>query len=293
MTATLSPPSPPLPRAAVESERLRLLPGHHLVPSSEEWLLYLPDGQVFRLKVDGEVMQRVADVLTGKESAGETSTAARDVLERIVARGYAEITAKTAPATLELRVSVAGDGPIAEALHALLETTGLPRPYRLAAGELPDQPAAIDLTVTCAGWLPDAYWQSLDAWCREHEVAWHGCHAEGNRFYLGPYGSPADPATPSYRDVRDRRLAADSHPDSLEAYWRYVDRGEGLPPVPWPDAGGVAVIAGTLASDLLAVARGERPPSHGHQLAYDPATGTWRRHPVLPVPRGLMAECLP
>ena len=124
-------------------------------------------------------------------------------------------------------------------------------------------------------------------------MAWHGCHAEGDRFYLGPFWSPSDPVTPSYRDVRDRRLAADPHPDSLEAYWRYVDRGEGLPPVPWPDAGGVAVIAGTLASDLLAVARGERPPSHGHQLAYDPATGRWRRHPVLPVPRGLMTECLP
>ncbi|MEM7353522.1 MAG: hypothetical protein AAF657_22180 [Acidobacteriota bacterium] len=304
MTATLSPtksnatrptsaPSKSLPGASVESERFRLLAGHHLVPSSGEWLLYAPDGQIFRLKAEGEVMQRVADVLAGKETAGETPSAVRDVLERFVGRGFAAIAARTSSATLNLRVSIVGDGPIAEALQALLASTGLPEPHRVAAGELPDQPTPTDLAVTCAGWLPDAYWQNLDAWCRTHEVAWHGCHAEGNRFYLGPFWSPTDPETPSYRDVRDRRLAADSDPDSLELYWRYVDRGEGLPPVPWPDAGSVAVIAGTLASDLLAVARGERPPSRGYQLAYDPATATWRRHPVLPVPRGLMAECLP
>ncbi|MDA8015987.1 MAG: hypothetical protein MPN21_00965 [Thermoanaerobaculia bacterium] len=278
---------------ASELERLQLVPGHHLVPSSEGWLLYPPDGHAFRLNVDGEVMKNVADVLDGKGTAGEIPTAARDVLERFVARGFAEVAAQSSQPALELRVCVVGSGPIAEALHTLLETTGLPEPSRAGAGELPAQSVTTDLVVTCAGWLPDAHWQRVHAWCREQEVAWHGCHAEGDHFYLGPYWSPNDPATPSYRDVRDRRLAADPHPDGLEAYWRYVDRGEGVPPVPWPDAGRVAVIAGALASDLLAVARGERPPSHGHQLALDPATGTWRRHPVLPVPRGLMTECLP
>ncbi|MEM6794232.1 MAG: hypothetical protein AAF725_09630, partial [Acidobacteriota bacterium] len=193
----------------------------------------------------------------------------------------------------DLAVSLVAEGPIAEALGEVLRSAGLGEPNPVAPGDLPASADDLDLVVACAGWLPDAAWQRLDAWCRSSGAAWHGCYAEGDSFYIGPYYSPSDPATPSYRDARDRRLAADAHPDGLEAYWRYLDLGEGVTPVVWPDAGSVAVIAGTLASDILAVARGERPPSHGHQLAYHPPTGAWRRHPVLPVPRGLMTESLP
>ena len=304
MTATMTASSPsetdkpseaqaPTPRAGFVPGPLRLAPSHHLVPSPEGWLLFPPDGSTLRLKVDAQVMQQVSAILLGSTSAEEAPEAVRGVLERFLDRGFAQKAHVTQSASLELAVNIIGDGPIAEAVQSLLAGTDLPTPSRTAADELPDPAEATDLVVACAGWLPDTSWQRLDAWCREHGVAWHGCYAEGQRFYLGPYCSPSDPSTACYRDTRDRRLAAEFHPDGLEAYWRYLDLGETVPPVPWPDAGSVAVIAGTLVSDILAVARGERAPSHGHQLAFDPASGTWRRHPVLPVPRGLMTESLP
>ena len=303
-TSTQSPPEAKKPSqnksrtASVETgpfrlASLRLAPSHHLVPGPEGWLLYPPDGSTLRLKVDGQVMERVSAILSGSESADAAPEAVLGVIERFLDRGFATTTQVAPNTALNLAVTIIGEGPIAETVQSLLGQTSLPAPSHLATDQVPDPSETTDIVVACAGWLPDASWQRLDSWCQENDVAWHGCYAEGKRFYLGPYWSPSDSSTACYRDTRDRRLAAEFHPDGLEGYWRYLDHGKGVPPVPWPDAGSVAVIAGTLVSDVLAVARGERPPSHGHQLAFDPASGTWRRHPVLPVPRGLMTECLP
>lgn len=144
--------------------------------------------------------------------------------------------------------------------------------------------------VCCAGWLPDAHFQARDAWCAEQGVAWHGLYAEGSRFHLGPFWLPDDPSTVRYADARARRLAADAHPDGLEAYWSYLDSGLYVPPFTPPNPAEAALLAGALAADILAWSAGSTPPSHGHQLAYDRSGGHWRRHPVLPVPRGLMTE---
>ncbi|MGH3615926.1 MAG: YcaO-like family protein [Pseudonocardia sp.] len=178
----------------------------------------------------------------------------------------------------EKAVWVEGDDPIAALVADLLEphvkvTRGL-----LDRAELD----GLDLAISCAGWLPDVRWQQVDRWCGDAGVAWHRCHAEGVRFQLGPMFVPGH--TASYADVRARRLAATRVPDELRGLWAYLDRGQGLPPVPWPDPGGLAVVAGALVGDALAYLSGSPVPSFGHQLCISGAELDIERHPVLPVP---------
>jgi len=139
-----------------------------------------------------------------------------------------------------------------------------------------------DLVVSCAGWLPDIRWRQIDSWSAEHGVGWHRVHAEGCRFVLGPFSVPG--RTASYADTRARRLAAAGLADELEGHWAHLDTAEDLPAVPWPAPGGVALIAGLLASDVLAWLSGQPVPTNGYQLEVDPATGSIQRHPVLPLP---------
>ena len=146
---------------------------------------------------------------------------------------------------------------------------------------------ASDLVVACAGWLPDARFRALDAACTARRIPWHSCYAEGDRFYLGPVVLPGETAT--YADTRARRLSASPRAAELELYWQWLDEGRGVPGLAWPDAGCVAALAGALVSDSLAVLRGSVPASAGYQIAFEPATFEWRRHPVLPVPRTLAA----
>jgi hypothetical protein len=149
-------------------------------------------------------------------------------------------------------------------------------------GISPDGVAASQFVISCAGWLPDARWQEIDRWCQREKVPWHMCYAEGRKFYIGPCALPG--ATASYADTRARRLAACGLADELLAFWSYLDAGTDLPPVPWPGAGGIAIIAGLLATDVLAHLAGQTLPSEGFQVAFDPATASIQYHPVLLLP---------
>jgi hypothetical protein len=308
------------------STRCRLAPGYHLVPTDEGWLLYRPDGLFARIGVKPELCAAAADLLAGEEA--RPGSVLPDELETFFEALLAEgvVVAIDAPSSPEgvddgeevdagigtvrrRRVTVEGTGPIAHRLAELLLAADLEPQLvslepqlvsRVGAAPAADLLAALSpddrlpgVVVCCAGWLPDAHFAARDAWCAEHGVAWHGVYREGHRFHLGPFWLPDDPRTVRYADARARRLAADTHPRGLEAYWRYLDAGRGVPTPQPPSPAEAALVAGALAADLSAWVEGQEPPSHGYQLAFDRTSGEWRRHPVLPVPRGLMTEAIP
>ncbi len=308
--------------------RHRLAPGHHVFETPDEgWLLYEPSGAFVRLHAPAEALRALTARLRGDDRSDVSEAVVEDLLARFEARGaierqpigrdtpgrsslgeatsHRDVGAMGDPAIATKAteegsrcVRIVGSGPIAVALGRLLEgEDGLEIAACRDDADLAEteSPATFvsdeaDLVIVCAGWLQDASWQALDEQARQHSIAWHSCYAEGDRFYLGPLWSPDDPTTVSYRDVRARRLASAPFPEGLEGYWRHLDERLCATPVRWPNAGGVAQLAGALAADVTAWARGETPPSHGHQLAFAPTSGIWTRHPVLPVPRGLMTE---
>jgi hypothetical protein len=263
--------------------------GHHLFPTPEgHWLLYGPEDRFARLNADPALVARLAALLAKPVPVRAAIAREPDAEALANLLGQFErrdlVVAAEEPADLAGRqVEVRGEGPVAAALAGMLRSLGV------GVREVPDGApfAAADLVVACAGWLPDSLWQELDAWCAGRRIPWHSCYAEGLRFYLGPLALSGE--TAGYRDTRARRLAASPNPRELELYWRYLDGRRGLPAVPWPRAGGVAALAGALATDVIAVLRGEAPPSAGYQIAFDPGAFAWRRHPVLPVPRVLEA----
>lgn len=272
----------------------RLRAGHHLFLAEDGgWLLLQPDGVFVRLRLPAARVEAVAEHLLAPEPVEPVEPAEPAVAELLAIFAERDLLAPASAASAILperrSVAIEGHGPVAAALFPLLEAEGLLPVAAAADGDLPD---GIALVASCAGWLPDLRWQAVAESCRERGLAWHGCHAEGERFYLGPCWLPGHSLSASYGDVRARRLAAEMHPDGLEAYWRYAEKGP-TPPVPWPGAGAIAMLAGALAADIAAWARGEVPPSLGYQLAFDAARLEWRRHPVLPVPRGLLTEAAP
>ncbi|WP_449066554.1 hypothetical protein [Planomonospora algeriensis] len=88
--------------------------------------------------------------------------------------------------------------------------------------------------------------------------------------------------------MRLRRLAACPWPDELAAYWAFLEAG-GRPATP-ADPAGAEIAAALIAADLRAWFDGAPPPGAGYQVGIDLQVGEIRRHPVLPVPRGLMRE---
>ncbi|RBQ18244.1 hypothetical protein DP939_20385 [Spongiactinospora rosea] len=285
-------------------------PGTTFVPTEGGWLVHGPDEDFMVLDVPAENRRAVADLIAGRidaATAAERIPGAADLL--------AELTPPPARAGAATEVLLVGEGPLADELTA--ELTAHPDGFSLrplpddravrrflaasaarhTAGDLavrhlpgdhtvagPDAGAAV--LVACAERLPDARWRELDALCRDARVPWHRGHSEGRRWYVGPF-TPAHGGA-GYEDVRLRRLAACPWPEELAAYWAFLDGG-GLPAAP---AGlrGAVVAAALIAADLRAWRAGQEPPGAGVQVGVDLHSGRLRRHPVLPVPRGLMRE---
>lgn len=287
--------------------RYRLLPGYHLLPSSGSWVLFRPDGRFVRLKIRPELCEALAIALSDAPPFYSAAEPAAQEIDDLLAQFLAEglllaeeagtedhETQQSAPS---LAVVVQGDDAIAGRLCELLSAEGIDT-AREASGSferLAEVAAdlAAGILVNGAGWLPDHRFQATDTWCRARGIAWHGYYAEGDRLHLGPFWLPGDSRTTPYADVRARQLAASVHPQGLEDYWRYLEAGELVAPLEPLRHWEAALVAGTLAADLIAHANGAMPPSHGHQLAYHRSTGRWQWHPVLPVPRGLLTERIP
>ncbi|MGL5824735.1 MAG: TOMM precursor leader peptide-binding protein [Nocardioides sp.] len=110
------------------------------------------------------------------------------------------------------------------------------------------------------------------------------CHAEGDRWYIGPFADADE--RPRYRDLRARRLAAAPFPELLRASWAALSEPS-APAPPMLTAAGAAVVAGLMASDILAFAASQAVPGRGFLTAVDPRTSRVCRHPVLPAPEPL------
>lgn len=280
--------------------RYQLAPGFHLIPFQENWLLYRPDGRFARLKLDPSLPAAAIRLLAGEDV--RTLDVELEKLEHLFNALLAQDAIQPKVSGVEVspnplpnrsRVAIDGQGIIVLYLVDFLRQGGLDVSQGVAADSQAPSSEPPDVVVCCAGWLPDAHFQRLDGWCVERGVAWHGVYVEGHSYYLGPFWLPDDPRTVRYGDARSRRLAAEALPDGLEAYWQYLDGGHRVPNPEPPTSAEAALLAGALAHDILAWSAGQTPPSHGHQLAFDRSTGRWQRHPVLPVPRGLMTERIP
>jgi hypothetical protein len=270
---------------------IRLRYGFHLYRAPDSgWRIATPDEQFIRLRVAPEQIEALLPALDGQVAPAMLLDGATDVLsdllEQFGRQGLLEhANSDDRRVDANATVFVAGWNPLAEQVVRLLDAAQV-NVRRLADDAQPT--VAPTVLLSCAGWLPDRRWQALDAWCRSEAVSWHTLHAEGTHFYLGPMFIPG--RTAGYADLRARRLAAAAFPDELSASWRYLESSDRVVPVRWPDTGGCALLAGALVADVLAFLRAEQPASAGFQLAFEPASGTWRRHPVLPIPTGLMRE---
>ncbi|WP_218040901.1 YcaO-like family protein [Acrocarpospora macrocephala] len=231
---------------------MRLAPGHHLHPGPDGvWRQHAPDGRVTLVNAPDALMRAFA---RGELPDDE------ELLRAFEDRG---LLVRETPVEPSGVVHVVGYGPVADQVERLLE-----QQVKVVRGPLGGTP---DMVVACAGWLPDAEWLEIDRWCLERGVPWHRCHVEGLRLFAGPCGVP-------YTDVRARRLAASGLPGELVAHWAYLDAGD-TPPVPWPSVGGVAVVAGLIVADVLAVLSGRTVPAC--QYEFDPTDNEVTHHPVL------------
>lgn len=292
--------------------RYRLISGYHLLPSSGSWVLFRPDGRFVRLKVRPDLCEALAFTLSDASSVRLTPEPPAQEIDALLAQFIAEgiVVAEEPGAeddntedhrspqgTKPFGVVVLGDDAIAERLSELLSAEGFETAQEAPGNfeRLDDVAAELSAGVLVhgAGWLQDRRFQATDTWCKVHGMAWHGYYAEGDRLHLGPFWIPGDSWTAPYADTRARQLAASVYPEGLEDYWRYLEAGERVAPFEPLLHSEAALAAGTLAADILAHANRTQPPSHGHQLAYHRPTGRWQRHPVLPVPRGLLTEEIP
>nr|WP_062343133.1 hypothetical protein [Herbidospora sakaeratensis] len=180
------------------------------------------------------------------------------------------------PARRPGAVDLTGDGPLFEAVAHLLGQAGL----RTA-----EQDVAVRVAV--APWPRDTLFRRLAAEAGDTGAALHLGFAEGRRWYAGPFWT--GPGTASYEDLRLRRLAASPWPGELGAHWAWLDSG-GAPEPDRTHPAGAHVVAALIVADVWAYLHGRDAPGTGVQAGFDPATGLLTRHPVLPVPGGLMTE---
>ncbi|MDX6742425.1 hypothetical protein [Actinocorallia sp. A-T 12471] len=181
-------------------------------------------------------------------------------------------------------VGLAGDGTAAAAVARLLAESGFAVLRGTEEELLGHGPVAV---VSAADRLPDRRWSEVEPLIQAAGTPWHRIHAEGRRWYAGPFWT--GPGTSGHGDTRIRRLAASPWPERLAQYWTWLDEGG----TPEPDAAaalGAAVVAAFVVADLRALADGCTPTGTDFQVGVDLADGVVRRHPVLPVPRGLMRE---
>lgn len=279
----------------------RLAPGHHLyVGGDAVWRCRTPGDTVLRISGADHLMAKLQKVLHGRAELAEVCSddADRGVLLHLVEsfarnRLIADSPPRPSrpsqssahsPTRHSPRVLVEGDNPVSSLVAEMLGGH-----FAVTAG--PADGATIehtDFVVSVAGWLPDAHWQEVDRLCGLRRIPFHHCHVEGTRFFIGPCSVSG--TTARYSDARARRLAAADYPDELTEFWRYLDRGQLLPPVPWPPAGGAAVVAGILVADVLAHLSGQPQQSIGCQTELDVDSLTVIRHPVLPLPDLITGE---
>jgi hypothetical protein len=278
-------PSAPVedPRAAVAAPVAAAVPrratervvdgvGLHRGPDGA-WRRTGPVEELLRITGPDEPVAAVADWLT----RGAPSDAPDGVLE--VARALGLLTPATPQACGP--VAIVGSGPVADETRRVLAAEGLD----VRAGSDAERLGPAGVVVVVDPVQRDAAWQELDVRLRAAGVPWHRAFRDGRRWVVGPFWT--GPGDAGYVDHRIRRLAADPHPDELEARWRADPPVLPLAP---PTGSGThavaAIMAGWLAADVVALDAGARPAGVDTEVLLDPVTGVVERHPVLAVPPG-------
>jgi hypothetical protein len=253
-------------------------PGHHLyVGPDGVWRYAAPDDRFVRVGGPDALLRDAQQVLHSVRDEAGADEQLRHVLDGFRTRGLVAPRTRTLPRPVRA-IHVDGENAVAAMVAELLQPHG-----EVTCGPVDEGVVAhSDLLISCAGWLPDARWRSVDGWCVASRKPWHRLHFEGVSAVRGPLYVPGQ--TASYADVRGRRVAASGVAAELLAHWAYLDGPDPKPPVPWPDAAGVAVLAGLLVRDVLAYLQGESVPSEDRQLVVELASARISHHPVLPLP---------
>jgi len=273
----------------------RLRPGAHLFRHADDcWILCTPAEEFARISLPEDIAAAFEAFMGGARipTADITSSSEfGDVLDALYEEGLlAPVMPEGALGAVRAhRILLVGDNPLARVIADLFRASGAEvRESTTAAVDPPDLDG-IDCIVAASGWLPDAEWVHLDEWCESAAKPWHRAYIEGERVYLGPLSVPGVSA--SYRDLRLRRIAASPWPEELQAHWRALDTGIGIGEVDWPDHPTQAAAAAALVRDVLGCLNGGEAgvvPGTVGQMEFDSAAWTWRIHPVLPIPRGIM-----
>lgn len=263
-----------------------LAAGYHLHPASDgTWLCAAPGDRFVRLSGPPHVVKILQEwAHSGRPVTVDPGSGDADLMRQLVAlledRGILAQEQAPAPAAGTLSVLIDGDNPIADAVAALISDCSDVRVGVADEASVADS----DIVVSCAQWLPDAHWSTLQTWCAASNTAWQRCHAEGAQFFVGPFWTPGSD-TADYIDVRSRRLAASGVADHLLEHWAYLDDpGSITPPVHWPTPAGIALVAAAVASDVIAYSESGRTPGTSVQLEIEPSSLRIVHHSVLPIP---------
>jgi hypothetical protein len=265
-------------------EPVRWRAGTAFVPTADGWLVHTPAEELLAVEVPEQDREPVARLFGSKLSPAGLVRSRPDAADLLDVLATEDVIVTGDGPDEPVTVLVIGDGPLVAPVERLLGEAG----FAVRAAGADDALAGAAAVIGCARWLPDRDWCSLDARCAGAGIPWHRGYAEGRRWYVGPFSIPSRSA--SYADLRLRRLAAAQFPDELAAYWSWLDDGGRPAGTEAAQPGPVGVAAGLLVTDLVAWRSGLPVPGADVQTGVDPATGTVRRHPVLPVPSGLMRE---
>ena len=270
----------------------RLRDGYHLFPMTDgTWVLFGPNDNWTRLNADQARIEQLAQALrdaAGGASVDFAALGVADMLAELDAAGMLathESPPDTAPAPITAVVWLHGAEPVTDAVTGTLSALGVRARAWPDPRAIPDSAMPHDVMLDIAPWQPLHRWQTLDRACRARQIAWYGCHHEGERVYAGPLLHPLGPLT--YEDVMARRFASADHPRELQAYFDYLERESAVPAPPPLAATATARLAGTIGAEILACLQGQTPDAMGWQYSIDIAGRHPQRHPILPVPRHL------
>ncbi|GAA1456707.1 hypothetical protein NE857_17940 [Nocardiopsis exhalans] len=267
--------SPAQDRTPPEGRPLRPAPTTHVFRTGDDLVIYAGGDDFIVPDLEQDQLEALHALVEGRLPPEQCTAFEPEVLRSLLAELTEEgvlAGPEEGPDSRGRTVSVLGDNPLAETVRTLFGQAGVED-----VG-----PGSADAVVACTGWLTDRAWCDLDAKLHEAGTPWHRAYGDGLSFFLGPLTLPGSSA--GYRDTRRRLLAATDADDLLAGLWAHWDTTRN--PYPWPDPGVLAVTAGTLVADTLALFSGAPVAATRHQTQVRCSDLYRTHHPVLPVPGG-------